>query len=68
MYNLFIFDLLITDSLFPEFVLKEEGFDNSPNADINEANKSFLKNKKAVKREIKKSLSDFLRECKKRKD
>ncbi|XP_035715054.1 uncharacterized protein LOC118438625 isoform X1 [Folsomia candida] len=51
-----------------KFVLKEEGFDNSPNADINEANKSFLKNKKAVKREIKKSLSDFLRECKKRKD
>ncbi|XP_035706236.1 uncharacterized protein LOC110841934 isoform X1 [Folsomia candida] len=45
-----------------KFVLKEEGFDNSPNADINEANKSFLKNKKAVKREIKKSLSDFLRE------
>lgn len=43
-------------------MLKEEGLDEHPNTGNIEADKIFLKTKKATKKEINKSLSQFLRE------
>ncbi|OXA41145.1 uncharacterized protein LOC118439061 [Folsomia candida] len=60
-----VIDTIRRDAII-RYVLKEEGLDEQLNTGNVEADKIFLKTKKATKKEIEKSLSQFLREeCKK---